>query len=56
MCAVLLYVRDMQKWTTREQEISREMKEQEIHPGELATKVGYFGSNLLKCPRGQMGT
>ena len=23
------------------------------HPGVVGTKVGYFGSNLLKCPRGR---
>ena len=26
------------------------------HPGVLAAKVRDFGSNMLKCPRGQMGT
>jgi len=26
------------------------------HPGVLAAKVSDFGSNLLKCPRVQMGT
>ena len=42
MCAVLLYVRDMQKWTTREQEISREMKEQEISRDLMRGRLGVF--------------